>query len=216
MADQIRDYFCDAFSEPPALARGLRVESGQPFQAPFHNSKIKIAWRFLRRNTNGGRAEPYVLLDLTGSALMVKVWKTDGTTVLADQQTWALDGTGTILTAILELFTGAMVTAVSALGVLDQLTTYFEARLTLGDGQVVTYRDSNFRVNKALNLDGTPVATPTESFYNTLAADARYVRKDGGMDGDFFLMRSASGKVLQVYAIDLADGGVELRAEQVT
>ena len=216
MADQIRDYFCDVFAEPPSLVRGTKDESAQPYQAPFHNNKIKIAWRFLRRNPDGGRAAPYVLLNLTGAALVVKVWATDGTTVLANQSTWAVDSSGTIMTAILDLFTAAMVTAVTGLTAVGQLTTYFEARLTLGDGQIVTYRDNVFRINKALNLDGTPLSTPTESFYSTLISDSRYVRKDGGVNGEFFDLLSANGKRLRVSAVDLADGGVDLKAQEVT
>lgn len=215
MADSVRETFVDLFSDPPSFVKGIRDTSQQYFLPPYHNNKLGYIFHFLRPNANGGYSAPYTAVDLTGASLIYKIWDITGVTVLASQTSWTADSTVTKFSGTVDLFTANMVTAITGIAVTGYLTAILEIQLTLGDGTIYTYRDNGFRIGKALNLAGSPVASGSDTYNTTVQSAALYVPQDGPAGG-FFVMRSAAGIKLQIYVADLADGGWEFRAEKLT
>lgn len=219
MADKVREIYVDLTTDPARFVVGDLSGGQSVFPPPYHQDTLGINWRFVKilGNSNSfSPVTPYSLVDLTGAALTVKLWNITGATVLASQTSWTLDSTGKILAEKIALYTANMIDAMTTVAVTAYLTCILEVTLTLGDGQVYTFRDNGFRVGKSLNIPGSPVVTAADTYNTTVQSDARYVRRDGGNPGDGYYLISASGKKIFKYLADLADGGVEERSEQVT
>ena len=167
------------------------LKDAEDFVLPqwHHQDKIPIVISFLNLNPDGGRYNPYSLLDISGSSFDVKIFAADGTTVLASQTVWTKDVGARTLSASLNLNTAAMATAFTGNPASIAATLLF--RLTEADGAITTYARA-ITILRELNVSGTPVPVDGAVYLTEDQVRALFVKFIGNA-GESITIKSADG-----------------------
>jgi hypothetical protein len=159
----------------PSLTGGdlLAVE----YQALAGNAPSRTGWE---------------ILPVSGYSLQIAIYKADGTTQLAYQNTWAAGGLDDIYRGTLALNDAAMTTALASSTPDNPLEAYVQIRRTLTNGDIVTaLNPTPILIYKPLISNATASVPPTEQAA-TMAGVHNLYRPRAG-DGTPYTELSPSG-----------------------
>jgi hypothetical protein len=170
------------------------------FPKPFHNDVLGLRFHFLSLNPQSNEfspLDPYLSVDPTGASLTVKIYlATNPFTLLASAGpgAWSLDpAVANCLVGQINLLTVPMQTAIAGLTPLDELATFIELTVGLGDGEQYTVRYSPFPIRIALNVSGAPGVLPADQYYTRAEMEAMFVRFVGNAAGASITLTSGNG-----------------------
>lgn len=161
------------------------------FPAWYHQNVKDIRATFLRLNTTGQFGDPYSKVPVAGLTFSVKLFTSDGATVLASQTAWTEDGGAATLAGTLDLNTTAMATAFTSGSTLS-ISAILEFKMTEPSGGETTWQ-TTVTIKRQYDIAGSPSAVPAATYLTEDQINATFVKFSGNPDGASITLRSASG-----------------------
>ena len=178
------------------LVKSTRENTAVRFPNPYHQDNLSLVIHPVEIDTSRTPNQgPFAEISATGLSLKVKIFKADGTTVLASQETFTADGN--TLVGALNLNTAAMSTAITAAAG-DITTAIVEFEFTYTDSTSVTIQQRNLTIYKECITTGSPVAIENETYLTEAASRSIFVKRVGEPgEGQYFTSPDGTKQVFQ-------------------
>ena len=177
------------------LVKSSRENTVVRFPAPYHQDNLSLVIHPLEIDTSRTPNQgPFAEISGTGLSLVVKIFASDGTTVLASQTSFT--ASGNTLVGTLDLNTGAMATAIAS-GDITNAILEFEFEYT--DGSTLTVQQRDFIIYEEFIIAGSPVAIPNETYLTENASLSLFVKKVGAAGEGFYLTSPDGTKTIYCY-----------------